>query len=174
MKKLLAMLLALSLLLSVSAVFAEGESADAADTDTATVDAAPEEPVLLVTLNGEEIYSDNAYLNYVVSYYLDYLTPQLSLSQNIDMLFFRENGPLRYEYDQLFASLFKNDVSNEQPETLARTRNEEAATDNILTYVFFIICLHIINCFYNLNCFSKLFLLNLISLKLFLNLFFLI
>ena len=43
-----------------------------------------------------------------IPYYLNYLVPQLSLSQNIDMLFFQENGPLRYEYHQLFSSLFKN------------------------------------------------------------------
>jgi len=43
-----------------------------------------------------------------IPYYLNYLTPQLSLSQNIDMLLFQENGPLHYEYNQLFSSLFKN------------------------------------------------------------------
>lgn len=33
---------------------------------------APAEPVLLVTVNGEKIYSDNSYLNAVISYYNDY------------------------------------------------------------------------------------------------------
>ncbi len=42
-----------------------------------------------------------------IPYYLNYLTPQYSLSQNIDKLFFQENGPLRYEYAQLYSSLFK-------------------------------------------------------------------
>jgi len=63
MKKLLAMLLALSLLLSVTAVFAEGEN---------TETAAAEEPVLLATINGEPVYSDNSYLNYVANYYMEY------------------------------------------------------------------------------------------------------
>lgn len=29
-----------------------------------------------------------------IPYYLNYLRPQLSLAQNIELLFFRENGPL--------------------------------------------------------------------------------
>lgn len=43
-----------------------------------------------------------------IPYYLNYLKPQYSLAQNIDLLFFQENGPLRNEYDQLFRSLFKH------------------------------------------------------------------
>lgn len=43
-----------------------------------------------------------------IPYYLNYLKPGLSLVQNIEALFFHENSPLRYEYDQLFSSLFKN------------------------------------------------------------------
>ncbi|MBR6029134.1 MAG: AAA family ATPase [Clostridia bacterium] len=42
-----------------------------------------------------------------IPYYLNYLKPQYSLAQNIDMLFFQENGPLRNEYDLLFRSLFR-------------------------------------------------------------------
>ena len=45
-----------------------------------------------------------------IPYYLNYLTPQFSLAQNIDILFFQENGPLRYEYDRLFSSLFKSPI----------------------------------------------------------------
>ena len=41
-------------------------------------------------------------------YYLNYLKPQYSLAQNIELLFFRENGPLKYEFQQLFRSLFRN------------------------------------------------------------------
>lgn len=43
-----------------------------------------------------------------IPYYLNYLRPQYSLAQNIDMLFFSENAPLKYEFAQLFKSLFKN------------------------------------------------------------------
>ncbi len=42
-----------------------------------------------------------------IPYYLNYLKPQYSLTQNIEMLFFNENGPLKYEFTQLFNSLFK-------------------------------------------------------------------
>ena len=40
--------------------------------------------------------------------YLNYLKPQFSLAQNVEMLFFHENAPLRNEYHLLFASLFKS------------------------------------------------------------------
>ncbi|MBR5337546.1 MAG: ATP-binding protein [Lachnospiraceae bacterium] len=43
-----------------------------------------------------------------IPYYLNYLKPGLSLAQNVEMLFFKENAPLRYEFRQLFASLFRN------------------------------------------------------------------
>lgn len=42
-----------------------------------------------------------------IPYYLNYLKPQLSLTQNIDALFFQKNAPLRFEFSHLFASLFK-------------------------------------------------------------------
>ena len=41
-----------------------------------------------------------------IPYYLSYLRPEYSLAQNIELLFFRENSPLRGEYDQLIHSLF--------------------------------------------------------------------
>ena len=43
-----------------------------------------------------------------IPYYLNYLKPQYSLAQNIDMLFFNENAPLKHEFSQLFKSLFRN------------------------------------------------------------------
>lgn len=50
--------------------------------------------------------------NYMVMggtpYYLSLLQPGLSLSQNIDKLFFNRNAPLRREYDFLFRSLFND------------------------------------------------------------------
>lgn len=45
-----------------------------------------------------------------IPFYFNLMKPQLSLAQNVDMLFFRENSPLRSEYNQLFSSLFKNDI----------------------------------------------------------------
>ena len=41
-------------------------------------------------------------------YYLNLLEPGLSLSQNIDRLFFAKNAPLRTEYNFLFRSLFND------------------------------------------------------------------
>ena len=42
-----------------------------------------------------------------IPYYLEQLEKSLSLSQNIDNLFFKKNATLRNEYTQLYASLFK-------------------------------------------------------------------
>ena len=61
MKRIFAILLALSLLLSVSAVFAD----EAAETP-----AEQAAPVLLLTLNGQEIYDSDDILQYYVSYFL--------------------------------------------------------------------------------------------------------
>ena len=43
-----------------------------------------------------------------IPYYLNYLNPSYSLAQNVDMLFFKENAPLKFEFTQLFKALFKN------------------------------------------------------------------
>ncbi len=43
-----------------------------------------------------------------IPYYLRYFTKGLSLSQNIEAIFFENGAPLRNEYDRLFASLFTN------------------------------------------------------------------
>ena len=43
-----------------------------------------------------------------IPYYLKYFDRKMSLSQNIDALFFAESAPLRDEYDRLFSSLFVN------------------------------------------------------------------
>lgn len=43
-----------------------------------------------------------------VPFYWAQLKKELSLDQNIDNLFFAPNGKLRYEYNELYCSLFKN------------------------------------------------------------------
>lgn len=43
-----------------------------------------------------------------IPYYLRYFDRRLSLSQNIDKMFFAEQAPLNDEYDRLFSSLFVN------------------------------------------------------------------
>jgi hypothetical protein len=42
-----------------------------------------------------------------VAHYLTFFEPGQSLSQNIDRILFAQDAPLRYEYDTLYASLFK-------------------------------------------------------------------
>ena len=78
MKKLLAILLALAMLLSVSAVFAEGETAEAAEP---VVEATPVPDTLLVTVNGQEIRENDESLQE----YLSNLLEQIDTS-NGDML----------------------------------------------------------------------------------------
>ena len=43
-----------------------------------------------------------------IPYYLNYLSPKFSLPQNVDLLLFNDNAPLKYEFQQLFSSLFRN------------------------------------------------------------------
>ena len=43
-----------------------------------------------------------------VPYYLNYLDPARSLAQNVDLLLFKENSPLKYEFGQMFSALFNN------------------------------------------------------------------
>ncbi len=43
-----------------------------------------------------------------VPFYYSLLSPELSLSQNIDRLFFSEGGLLRYEFGELYNALFEN------------------------------------------------------------------
>ena len=43
-----------------------------------------------------------------IPYYLDFFEADRSLAQNIDRIYFAPDAPLRYEYENLFQSLFKN------------------------------------------------------------------
>ena len=43
-----------------------------------------------------------------IPYYLNLLDASKSLSQNIDSLLFQQNGELHYEFDNLYAALFRN------------------------------------------------------------------
>ena len=79
-KRLLCVILSLAMLLSAAAALAEAEPAaetpvpveetPAPTEEAAPAEEAPAEPVLLVTLNGEEIKSDHPELQYWISYYL--------------------------------------------------------------------------------------------------------
>lgn len=58
-----------------------------------------------------------------VAYYLSYFQPGLSLAENIDAIFFAENGFLQTEYDRLFTSLFSdNEGYRRIVEVLSRNR----------------------------------------------------
>ncbi|MBQ9334652.1 MAG: ATP-binding protein [Lachnospiraceae bacterium] len=43
-----------------------------------------------------------------IPYYLNYISPGNSPAQIVEMLFFKENSPLKNEFRQLFSSLYKN------------------------------------------------------------------
>ncbi len=69
-----------------------------------------------------------------IPYYLGYFEPGLSLTQNIDRLFFEKQAKLKDEYDRLFTSVFESpEYMKKLVETLARrssgyTRKEIAAS----------------------------------------------
>ena len=69
-----------------------------------------------------------------IPYYLEQLEKSLSLSQNVDNLFFKKNATLRNEYSQLYASLFKSPEKYMQIiETLAKKR-KGLTRDDIVKY----------------------------------------
>ncbi len=43
-----------------------------------------------------------------VPFYLSLINPKLSIAQNIDILCFKENAPLKNEYDELYSALFSH------------------------------------------------------------------
>ena len=72
-----------------------------------------------------------------IPYYLGYFNRELSISQNIQEIFFERNAPLKNEFDRLFSSLFTNpDVMKSIITALASknrglTRNELLAKTGI-------------------------------------------
>lgn len=66
----------------------------------------------LFEYNGMNITNKDVFDYYMVfggiPFYINKLDNKLSISQNIDELLFKEDGALRYEYNYLFSSLFKN------------------------------------------------------------------
>jgi len=49
-----------------------------------------------------------------IPYYMDYLKNDLSLTQNVDDIFFAKNAPLKSEFDRLYDSIFANPVMARQ------------------------------------------------------------
>ena len=58
-----------------------------------------------------------------IPYYLGYIDKELSLAQNVDRLFFSQNGVLKNEYDRLFESVFTNPEKTKTIVRLLYTRN---------------------------------------------------
>ena len=59
-----------------------------------------------------------------IPFYLNCMDRRLSLAQNIDVICFRENGQLHYEFSRLYASLFRHSEKHMTIiRALARTRN---------------------------------------------------
>ena len=58
-----------------------------------------------------------------IPYYLGYMDRELSLAQNVDILFFARNAVLKNEYDRLFESVFTNPEAIKSIVELLYTRN---------------------------------------------------
>lgn len=67
-----------------------------------------------------------------IPYYMGYFTPNLSLAQNIDRLFFSESPKLRDEFDRLFASVFSNPDDVKKVVRVLAGRNEGYTRQEIL------------------------------------------
>ena len=72
-----------------------------------------------------------------IPYYLNYIDKKYSLSQNVDNLFFKENGVLLLEFDRLFNSIFtfsekaKSIIKFLESNSLGFTRDDIAKKTNI-------------------------------------------
>ena len=76
------------------------------------------ETKLFLQMLGHKGLSDKTIIDYFmvlggVAHYLKLLNPKYSFVQNIQQLFFTQNGTLRTEYNHLFVSLFKNHKTHE-------------------------------------------------------------
>ena len=69
-----------------------------------------------------------------IPYYLEQLEKRLSLSQNIDNLFFKKNATLRDEYSKLYASLFKSPKKYMQIIEVLAKKRKGLTRDEIVKY----------------------------------------
>ena len=96
----------------------------------------------LFNLNGVQYTRKQIIESYMVfggiPYYLNYIKPQYSPAQNIEMILFQDNAPLKYEFQQLFMALFKNsdkyiDIIRElSKKKSGLTRTELISTGNVI------------------------------------------
>lgn len=66
-----------------------------------------------------------------IPFYLSLLNPSESLIKNIDRLFFRRNGELRTEFDELYNAIFNNSSTYLQVVSLLNSRKEGLTFDQI-------------------------------------------
>ncbi|MBI4649662.1 MAG: ATP-binding protein [Bacteroidia bacterium] len=69
-----------------------------------------------------------------IPYYLDAVQPGLSASQNIDLLFFSENGLLKNEFENLYASLFKHSDNHIAVVAALSKKAKGLTRDEIISY----------------------------------------
>lgn len=67
-----------------------------------------------------------------IPFYWDCLKKELSWAQNIDNMFFQENAPLRYEFDALYASLFRAPQPYIDVVTILGTKKTGMTRDEIM------------------------------------------
>ena len=68
-----------------------------------------------------------------IPFYWSQLQRGMSLDQNIDDLFFSENGSLRYEFDNLYASLFRNPEPYIEVVKTLGTKSAGMTRDDLIT-----------------------------------------
>ena len=68
-----------------------------------------------------------------IPYYWSFLRPNLSVAQNIDRMFFEENGEMVHEYDALYASLFRHPKPHIAIVTALATRKAGMLREEILS-----------------------------------------
>ena len=89
-------------------------------------------------LNAKEIYLGRfriceAYMIFGgVPYYLSLLGKGLSLPQNVDILCFDDNGALRFEFEELYTTLFKNSEKYEKVVIALSSKTKGLTRDEII------------------------------------------
>jgi hypothetical protein len=67
-----------------------------------------------------------------IPYYLDFFKPGLSVVQNVDAICFAQNAPLKEEFEEMYASLFKHSQRHKDIVTALGTKNIGLTRDEIV------------------------------------------
>ena len=70
-----------------------------------------------------------------IPYYMDLFKPNYSLAQNVDAIFFKENAPLRNEYNNLYRALFRKADGHIRVIEALAARNAGKTRDEIISAV---------------------------------------